>query len=61
MVKINYNKPQTCGKCKFIQGYTQGPYARHPHYCCELIWKLEHEDYQVNPNEIDENCPLEEE
>jgi len=58
MVKIKYKKPKTCGECKFVQGYTQGPFARYPHHCCELIWDLEHEDYHVDPEELDENCPL---
>jgi len=58
MVKINIKKPSTCGECKFIGAYTNGPFARNPHYCCELIWDLQEEDYRVNPDELDDNCPL---
>lgn len=50
--------PKSCGKCRFCGAYTEGVWSRNPHYCCELRWDLYEEDYRVNPNTIDENCPL---
>lgn len=50
--------PTKCSKCKHIGNYTKGPFARNPHYCCELIWQLLYEDYKVNPETLDEKCPL---
>ena len=50
--------PNTCGECRFIGHYENGPYARNPHCCCELLWVLKEEDYKVNKNSLDENCPL---
>lgn len=50
--------PKRCGKCRHIGDYTSGPYARNPHYCCELRWRLYEEDYRVNPETLDAKCPL---
>ena len=50
--------PTSCKQCRYIGDYTEYPYSRSPHYCCELIWALIHDDYKVNPDIIDENCPL---
>lgn len=50
--------PTKCSKCEYIGDYTKGPFARNPHYCCELIWQLLYEDYRVNPETLDEKCPL---
>lgn len=49
--------PTKCSECKHIGNYTTGPFARNPHYCCELIWQLFKQDYRVNPKELDEHCP----
>lgn len=54
----DFKIPNTCGECKFIGRYKSGPFARNPHCCCELIWSLKEEDYKVNENSLDENCPL---
>ena len=54
---LNEN-PKTCKKCEHVGDYTTGEYRRNPHYCCELIWDLFKEDYKVDPNTIDEKCPL---
>lgn len=54
----DFKVPNTCGKCNFINGYTSGAYARNPHYCCEFIWYLKNEDYKVDKNSLDKNCPL---
>ena len=53
-----FNVPLCCGKCKHIGRYTEGPYVRSPHYCCELMWQLYDEDYRVNPEKLDSKCPL---
>ena len=50
--------PKKCKECNFICGYTSGPYARIPHHCCELMYYLYKKDYWVDPDEIDEECPL---
>ena len=50
--------PTKCGECVHVGSYTYGPFKRNPHYCCELIWTLVHEDYVVDPEVIDRNCPL---
>ena len=50
--------PEKCNDCTYIGDYSTGHYARNPHYCCELIWALVHEDYKVNPNIVDTHCPL---
>ena len=50
--------PQTCGECKFIGYYEDGLWSRNPHYCCELMYNLYDEDYKVDKNSMDENCPL---
>lgn len=52
--------PKNCGNCDFIRNYEDGAFSRNPHCCCELIWFLEEEDYRVNPNSLDKNCPLRE-
>ena len=44
------NAPNKCRECKHIGSYTVGPYARNPHYCCELIWRLFELDYKVDPD-----------
>lgn len=48
----------SCKECEHIGNYTDGVYSRNPHYCCELIWELFEEDYKVDPDTIDEKCPL---
>ena len=50
--------PQTCGECKFIGYYEDGLWSRNPHCCCELMYNLYDEDYKVDKNSMDENCPL---
>lgn len=50
--------PKSCGECRFCGDYTEGVWARNPHHCCELWWDLYEEDYKVNPNTVDEDCPL---
>lgn len=54
----DYKMPNTCGECKFIGRYETGIWSRNPHCCCELIWRLKNEDYKVDKNSIDQNCPL---
>lgn len=54
----NIKPPKTCRHCDFMGRYTDGPYSRHPHYCCELIWGLHRQDYQIDPDTIDDECPL---
>lgn len=54
----NIEIPKTCGECEHCGHYETGVYARHPHCCCELIWELQREDYKVDKNFLDENCPL---
>ena len=55
------NMPNKCRDCIHVGDYTTGPYGRLPHYCCELIWQLLQEDYRVDPNKVDKNCPLKDE
>lgn len=50
--------PNSCKECRHVGAYTTGPFARNPHYCCELIWELHDEDYKVDPDKIDPECPL---
>ena len=50
--------PMKCKECAHVGDYSGFPFTRNPHYCCELIWQLLHEDYRVDPDTIDENCPL---
>ena len=50
--------PNKCKKCTCVRHYDKGGFERNPHYCCELIWMLFNEDYKVNPEERDKNCPL---
>ena len=50
--------PTKCKDCRFCGDYTGYPYRRNPHYCCEMIWTFVHEDYQVDPDTIDDKCPL---
>lgn len=52
--------PKNCGNCNFIRNYEDGAFSRNPHCCCELIWFLEGEDYRVDQNSLDKNCPLRE-
>lgn len=51
--------PDKCKGCRFSRYYCSGGFERNPHYCCELMWVLFEEDYKVNPEERDKNCPLE--
>ena len=53
-----FKVPNTCGECNFIGVYEDGPFHRNPHCCCELLWLLEQEEYRVNKNSLDPNCPL---
>ena len=53
-----YVVPSRCKECKFCRSYTSGPWVRNPHHCCELMYDLYDEDYKVNPDTIDKNCPL---
>ena len=50
--------PKTCDECKYIGHYESGLFARNPHCCCELIWQILKEDYRVNKNSLDQDCPL---
>ena len=52
------NIPEKCGECRHLGDYTSGLYARNPHHCCELRWRLYEEDYRVNPKTLDAKCPL---
>lgn len=52
------NMPKNCAECDHAGNYTEGPYSRNPHYCCELIWQLFKEDYRVDEDKIDPKCPL---
>lgn len=54
----DFKIPNTCGECKCIGHYEDGAYFRNPHCCCELIWLLKNEDYKVDKNSLDKNCPL---
>lgn len=54
----NVEVPKTCGECEHCGHYETGAYARNPHCCCELIWELQKEDYRVDKNSLDEDCPL---
>lgn len=54
----DFKVPNTCGECGFIGCYETGPYKRNPHCCCELMYVLKDEDYKVDKNSLDENCPL---
>lgn len=56
--RYDFSIPKTCGECKFIGHYKDGPFARNPHCCCELIWRLKDEDYKVDEHSLDEECPL---
>ena len=49
--------PDICRECEHICGYTTGCFSRNPHYCCELIWELFRQDYKVDPDALDKNCP----
>lgn len=57
MMAFNFKMPEKCSECHCCGNYTNGPYVRNPHYCCELIWRLFNEDYKVDPDTVDENCP----
>lgn len=46
-----------CSECSRSRHYYTGPYARNPHYCCELMFWLFNEDYKVDPDTVDKNCP----
>lgn len=50
--------PKKCKLCEHVGAYKSGPFSKNPHYCCELIWELTHEDYKVDPETIDPKCPL---
>ena len=52
----DFKVPNTCGECKCIQEYVG--YGHDDHYCCELMWMLKKENYKVDENTLDENCPL---
>lgn len=54
------DKPKKCGDCNFIRPFETGAFSRNPHCCCELMWFLKEEDYRVDKNTLDENCPLRE-
>ena len=49
---------ERCKECSHVGAYTTGPFARNPHYCCELIWELFKIDYKVLPDIVDPKCPL---
>lgn len=50
--------PMKCKECTRIGDYTEPPFGKDPHHCCELIWMLCHGDYRVDPDTIDTKCPL---
>lgn len=54
----NFTMPKTCGECKFIGHYEDGIWSRNPHCCCELMFDLYDEDYKVDKDSMDVNCPL---
>ena len=54
----NFDVPNKCKECNFIAYYDEGPWIRNPHCCCELRFALYDEDYKVDPEKLDENCPL---
>ena len=54
----NVEVPKICGECEHCWHYETGVYARNPHCCCELIWELKREDYKVDKNFLNEDCPL---
>ena len=54
----DFEVPNKCGDCGFIGRYENGPFSKNPHCCCELIYALKKEDYRVNKNLLDKNCPL---
>ena len=54
----DFKIPDTCGECKFIGHYEDGVWARNSHCCCELRYRLYDEDYKVDKNSLDKNCPL---
>lgn len=54
----DFKVPNTCGECGFIGRYETGAWIRDPHCCCELIWRLKKEDYRIDKNSLDDNCPL---
>ena len=45
--------PRKCKDCRYAIKYNNGDYS------CDIRWTLYDEDYKVNPEERDENCPLE--
>ena len=55
---LYFKTPNTCGECGFIGHYETGIWKRNPHCCCEFIWQLKEEDYKVDKNSLNENCPL---
>lgn len=54
---MKINIPKTCKKCNCCATYDSGYYSRNPHCCCELMYVLFEEDYKVDPNKLDSNCP----
>ena len=54
----DFDIPTICDECEYIGHYEDGAWSRHPHCCCELIWQLTREDYKVDKDHLDENCPL---
>ena len=54
----NVKIPNICNECKYCGHYETDEYIRNPHCCCELIWKFQEEEYRINKNFLDENCPL---
>lgn len=53
-----FEMPKSCKDCHMSNHYHEGHFGENSHYCCELIWSLFEEDYEVDPDTRDENCPL---
>ena len=53
-----FKMPNNCGECKLLGCYEEGVWSRNPHFCCELRYWLYDEDYKVDKDSIDDECPL---
>ncbi len=59
MVTIKCNKPKTCGKCTFVV-YYENLHRGIPDCCCGLQYLLNRKDREVDPKNMDSQCPLKE-
>ena len=53
-----FKTPSKCNECGFIRHYTDGIWSENPHHCCDLMWTLYEENYNVDPDSMDDYCPL---